>query len=470
MKRAPVAAAILLTCVVAPRAQSVPNPGVTGPIPATTAPGDPSHGYPFFTTNIDLASRGYIEEEFFLEGAANTYNVDPAVPKPDTAEITSTDNPYRTRMVVRRPLAAEDFNGTVIMEWQNGTAGYELDALWIASHDHLTRRGYAWIGISAQRAGVLGLRAWSPTRYASLNVASDAYSWDIFSQAVQAVRHPQDVNPMGGLDVARVFAAGWSQSAVRLASYHNSIHPRAGVIDAIVLVGLDGRALMPLRTDLDVKVFKVLSETNVAGNALAKSQAWIRTLEDTDEFRRHFRRWEVAGASQLGYYEVQQAALLQARDLPPSAPETCDLPALSRIPLRYVVNAAYDHLVKWVEHNVAPPLGADIEVASLGEQISVLARDNFGNVLGGIRLSQHAVPTATNTGLNTPATNTSFCRHMGSYVPFDGATLNALYPDHQAYLELVIAATHETQKLGFITGADAAATIRDAARSDIGRQ
>ncbi len=368
-------------------------------------------------------------------------------------------------MIVRRPTSAQEFNGTVIMEWQNNAAGYDLDAFWVASHQHFMRRGYAWIGVSAQQAGVMGpygLRAWNPTRYAPLSIANDAYSWDIFSQAAQAVRNPMGVDPMAGLPVQRIFAVGLSMGANRLLSYHNSIHPLAGVFDAFIF--LHGGSV--LRTDLDVKVFKILSETDVAGNRAAKSQAWIRQ-PDSD----HFRRWEVAGAAHLDYHLMQELAPLQARDsLPVVSGAVCDLPVFSRIPAYFVHNAAYDHMVNWVKHNVDPPIGPDIEVETLGEQISVLARDNFGNALGGVRLAQHAVPTATNTGLNfpdLPATN--FCRTFGSYVNFDMATLGALYGDHQMYLALVISATHESQSRGFIVGADAAATIRDAARSDFGR-
>jgi hypothetical protein len=272
---------------------------------------------------------------------------------------------------------------------------------------------------------------------------------------------------MGGLNVDRIFAAGWSQSAVRLASYHNSIHPLAGVFDAFILVGFDGKVLMPLRADLAVKVFKLLSETNVAGNSIAISQALLRDQEPNTD---HFRRWEVAGAAHLGYHEFEEALPLQTRDGLPAVPLACDAPPLSRIPIHFVLNAVYDHTVDWVKHDVAPPVGDDIEVASMGVQVSVIARDSFGNALGGIRLSQHAVPTATNTGLNTPVAATGYCRYVGSYVPFDGETLDALYPTHQAYLGLVIAATHKTQKRGFIDGADAAATLREAAKSDIGRR
>jgi hypothetical protein len=121
------------------------------------------------------------------------------------------------------------------MEWQNVTANYEPDALWAGFHDHFMRRGYAWISVSAQQAGihgpVTGLKAWSPTRYGTLDVTQggtildDALSFDIFSQAAQAVRSSTGVDPMGGLRVERVIAMGWSQSAARVNTYPTRFIP-----------------------------------------------------------------------------------------------------------------------------------------------------------------------------------------------------------------------------------------------------
>src|SRR5712671_681320 len=51
----------------------VPSPTITGPIPATVTPGDPSRDYPFLATDVDLASYGYVEQEYFMEGTANQY-------------------------------------------------------------------------------------------------------------------------------------------------------------------------------------------------------------------------------------------------------------------------------------------------------------------------------------------------------------------------------------------------------------
>jgi Alpha/beta hydrolase domain len=65
------------------------------------------------------------------------------------------------------------------------------------------------------------------------------------------------IDPLGGLDPQVIIATGHSQSASRLATYVNSIHPLARVVDAYALHGtLSNR----IRTDLEVPVWKVLSE------------------------------------------------------------------------------------------------------------------------------------------------------------------------------------------------------------------
>jgi Alpha/beta hydrolase domain len=93
---------------------------------------------------------------------------------------------------------------------------------------------------------------------------------------------------MGSLHVARIFASGGAQAANRLVTYYNSIHPLASVFDAFLL-GVGGGQL---RADLDVKVFKLLSETDIAAN-----QAAIRQ-PDSDRFW----RWEVAGAALIDFH------------------------------------------------------------------------------------------------------------------------------------------------------------------------
>jgi hypothetical protein len=171
----------------------------------------------------------------------------------------------------------------------------------------------------------------------------------------------------------------------------------------------------------------------------------------------------VAGTAHLDYYVVHSLLPLPTREFGLLPQPTCTSPPLSRVPLAFVLNAAFDRMAAWVRNGVEPPTGPDIDADMSG----VIVRDSFGNALGGIRLSQHAVATATNTGVNGPLTNA--CRTYGTYLPFDGETLTALYPNHGTYVSQVTRVTKDNLTQGFIVLEDTVSTIRAAARAAIGR-
>jgi len=154
----------LLTGAAAPQATtataipSVP-PTITGPIKNTTPLKDPAHGYPFSATSVDLKKAGYVEEEYFIEGKANRYLTSATA----NATVVDSNNPYKTRLVVRRPASASKFNGTVIVEWNNVSQGHDNEVDWFQTNDHLIAAGYAWVGVSAQAVGVTALTQWSPS-------------------------------------------------------------------------------------------------------------------------------------------------------------------------------------------------------------------------------------------------------------------------------------------------------------------
>ena len=113
-------------------------------------------GEPFSAPQIDLSSRGYVMEEFFLDGSASAYKfADGSSSTPDGRWVTEREKestPFRTRILVVRPQDQAAFNGTVIVHWQNVTAGYELGS--VGDDEYL--RGYEWVGVSAQAVGVDG--------------------------------------------------------------------------------------------------------------------------------------------------------------------------------------------------------------------------------------------------------------------------------------------------------------------------
>ena len=215
---------------------------------------------------MDLAKAGYVEEEYFITGQATRYTITGT----NTATVPSTGHPYSTRIVVRRPASAAKFNGTVIAEWINVSNQWDQEVDWFQSHEHFLREGYAWVGVSAQRVGLhsaTGLRAWSPTRYGALDVTAgntitdDSLSYDIFSQAVKAIRSPAGLDPLGPLAAPDyVIATGHSQSAGRLRTYANSIQPLSNILDATVLHGGGGA----MRTDLPMPIFRINSEGDIA--------------------------------------------------------------------------------------------------------------------------------------------------------------------------------------------------------------
>ena len=67
----------------------------------------------------------------------------------------TTTAAYKTRILVRRPSNPAHFNGTVIVEWMNVSAG-ESAPDWDFLNPMLMRDGYAYVGVSAQALGVNG--------------------------------------------------------------------------------------------------------------------------------------------------------------------------------------------------------------------------------------------------------------------------------------------------------------------------
>ncbi|WP_133412062.1 alpha/beta hydrolase domain-containing protein [Vallicoccus soli] len=450
---APQAAAPASTAAPAQRASlatgdDVPSPTVTGPLARTSPLGDPRHGYPFLATDVDLRAAGYVEEEFLVSGEATRYAADGRT----DATVTSTGHPYTTRIVVRRPATAAASNGVVLAEWLNVSNQWDQEVDWFQTHEHLMREGYTWVGVSAQRAGVhsaTGLRAWSPERYGALDltdggtVEDDSLSYDVFSQAVKALRDPAGTDPLGPLDPDYVIATGHSQSAGRLHTYYGSVQPLADVLDAVVLHGGGG----PVRTDLDTPLFKLNSEGDVAIDLIGAAQR----QPDSDVLR----TWEVAGASHGDWKLITDYGPLRLRDigsLPggyPGTPQTCELPSLSRVPQHQVQAAVYDRTVAWVAYGVQPPTAQPIALTEDGDVV----RDRLGLAKGGIRLAAQVAPVRVNSGVNT---GPGFCFLDGSSVPLAEGVLARRYPDVRTYVDRAAAATARAVQRGFVPAGVAA--------------
>jgi hypothetical protein len=452
------------------RARSGEGPVVSGPIPGPSFLGRP--------LSYDLASLGYANEEFFLEGTARSYG------------SAASEARYRTRVVVRYPLDAKRFNGSAVLEWHNVSGGLDAAPDWDFTHRHLIREGFAWVGVSAQRAGIEGgglagmsfpLKAMDAKRYAPLDHPGDAFSFDIFSHAGRAVR---DGRLLGDLAPRRVLAIGESQSAVFLVTYVNHVDREAQVFDAFLIHGRAGRGATLdgsmgadrtlaevadavssgrgsellggselIRSDARVPVLTLQSETDVLGLGSAAARQ-----PDSDRFR----LWEVAGAAHADTYllvaspsddgSLAPAALAQL--LAPTDAVfgmKVDAPINAGPQQHYVLQAALAHLDRWAGGGAPPPEAPRLE---LGRGGSPLALDALGIARGGLRSPWVDVPTAVLSGFGQ--TGTEFAFLFGTTRPFDAAALARLYGSRSEFLARFRNATDEALSRGFLLDADAA--------------
>jgi hypothetical protein len=443
--------------------------GVRGPI---TGPGDIS-----IPNGFDLGTLGYERSEFFMGGLALSY--EPTAPLTNDGKWTVQANStaagqFQTRMVIYRPIDPADFNGTVVVEWMNVTAGQDLPNDWTMSHTELIRSGYAYVGVSAQAVGVNALKTSRPDRYAQLNHPGDSYSYDMFTQAGKQIRSATS-NVLGGLTPQRLLAAGESQSASRLVTYIDAVHPLVDVYDGFLVhsrsssgSSLAQAPLTPIavpsplaiRDDLDEPVMVVQAEGDVIGSNLGARQP------DTPMFR----SWEMAGTSHADAYTIVvgisdvgdgngAAQMFAFMRTPIDA--GCGLP-VNAGPHHWTLNAAFHGLDTWMRTGVAPPSAPLLEVASTSP--TVLVRDANGNAVGGIRTPHVDTPVATLTGINT---GPSFCRLFGSTTPLTPTQLSALYSSHADFVAKWSASLSSAVAAGFILPADQPALLAAASNSTI---
>ena len=208
-------------------------------------------GRPFSLPLTDLASVGYVAEEFFLEGTAAAYEAEPGAGLAVDGKWRvrpSRTAPFRTRVLVVRPVDAARFNGVVHVNWQNVSAGFELGTADFESEQLLD--GFAWVGVSAQRVGVygfpggvqFGLRGWDPERYGTLDHPGDDFSFDIYTQAARAIGPAI----LGGGAARKLVASGASQSAIALRTYANAIQPMERLFDCFLFFLTSGEARCPI--------------------------------------------------------------------------------------------------------------------------------------------------------------------------------------------------------------------------------
>ena len=442
-------------------------------------------GWPFGLPTADLPALGYRADEYFVEGQADRFG-------PTAGTELSRDGrwsvepveraAYRTRMVVLRPVNAAAFNGTVVVLWNNVSAGYENFTG--GDSPEVFENGFAYVAASVQRVGIhgepdnpQGLRNWDPERYGSLSIPSDDYSFDIYTQIANLVafdRHRDGLDPMGGLDVRRIVAQGASQSAARLASYLNGVQPLTRRFDAFFLVMYFGggtplevgdevmtvreaaadanqpripEGLHLLRDDLDIPVMVLNTECE------AESCYPVRQPDSS-----LFRYWEVAGASHVSLPAMASSSSRMQRDFGFTIPlDDESMQAINQVSVAPVVDAALHLLQIWLTEGTAPPAQPRIDFAGDPPQV---VRDADGIARGGIRLPQVEVPLGHNSAIQQSPD--VFARLVGFHQSFPPEQVRERYGSREAYLARFGEATRSAESASVVLPRDVDSLLAEA--------
>jgi hypothetical protein len=124
----------------------------TDPVSVTLPPAGQGDSFVPGTRLVEDLKQQYAEEEYFVSGSATLFNYahNPPLGPTDLVPV-QTNVPYQTRIIVRRPAVQAQFNGTVVVEWWNSTAGFDSAPVWDTSAEYFSRSGAVYVGVTNDR-------------------------------------------------------------------------------------------------------------------------------------------------------------------------------------------------------------------------------------------------------------------------------------------------------------------------------
>jgi Alpha/beta hydrolase domain len=479
---------------------TVPPPAVAGPIPSTAT------DFPFIADGFGPeppVPPGYREDEYFVSGRGRLYEYTPTgirVVSPCQLSGGCTKVPYTTRMLVKRPVDPARFSGTVVIEPLNPSSGYDIANVWDRSWPYFVAHGDVFVGWTARYAALSALKQFEPERYAQLSwgqdgALDDGITFDIAAQLGALFKLNRRGSPTHGLKVTHVYESGFSQdggftftqadvfdAVDRLPGggpIYDGYVPGGTVGPSDINFGLTPAGELPAgdprnrMRPRDVPVIQVNTETEEA--ALGGPSGLTYRRPDSDAQGDRYRLWEVPGASHISNdlgssptTEQRDLAELERIPLAQIPPTGCahqqfmsgpwvGVPGTvspNTYPFGYIADAAFADLTKWVDDGTPPPHAARLALTDSGD----VARDRFGNALGGVRTPFVDVPIATYTPTDTVAHDTELaglCVLMGYETPFSQSRLASLYASRADYAARVKRESDRLVREGFWLASDA---------------
>jgi len=391
---------------------AVALPTVTAEI---TGPGEPYASVQSLAPGYGLARYKYVAKEYFISGTAN-------------------GQPYKTRLVVRRPASASAFSGLVMVEpmHPSGSAHmFEYTSIYTMSSGHMA--------VEVVAGGLQQVIDSNKERYKDLQLAGPQTN-EVLAQVGALVK--SKTGPFAGLAVRKMILAGTSATAGTLIQYLPA-HMVYRTPDMQRI--FDG--FMPTSNgqqirQIDVPIIHVPTMLEVRANTLT-------TRPDGDAAGDQYRVYEFPG---MGHIDSRDSVRLQ--------PNPCKYP-VSTFPLQAYMSVALNHLYQWVDKGVLPPRAERIP-----KENGQMVLDENGNPKGGIRnpyvdvaLVKYAVPNEAAAALPAnpsayitrggPQAATQMCGLAAYQTEIPKDKLKQMYGSRQAYKKKVEARLKEAEKSGW---------------------
>jgi hypothetical protein len=471
-----------------------PEMKFTGPIP--TAPGSVPWGSAMDggAREAAMTHYHYVEEEYFLSGSCNVYGpageVTGAIASPmeypeqlqPLGRMMRSGVPYNTRATILRPRDMERFSGIVHMiplHNLDGTSYVEIN---------LMRQGDVWIGLEVcggtrfgveerMSGGVANLLRFNPERYEGLSLPSgEPGDWpdlqpgrlgeafrkldfgkrdgahsdthaifrqeisrsyaqgpDIMSDAAALIRKGGPDSPLGDRAVRRIFTAGRSGQSTILQPYIDFHHDAATRRNGHV--PYDGYMIrvgsMPQNRPSGSVLVLVQSEAE----AMDLSAEYIARYADTDDPM--FRYYEIPGVGH-GLTARPNVSNVIGSLVPEGVQGISDIAGetsfepYDKISLP-VIWGMWANMAQWLDKGVPMPRAPRIERDPAAD--GGLARDEFGNARGGIRLPWMDHPDAHYVGVISEKNPLE-----GGMMRFSEAQMTELYGSSEAWQAKLTAA------------------------------
>jgi hypothetical protein len=383
----------------------------------------------------DLAKFKYEEKEHFISG-------------------TAQGQPYKTRIVVRKPASNSKFSGLVLLEAMHPSGSahmFEFSAIYSMSNGHAA--------VEIQPTGGLEVvRSSNPERYKDFAAAGNQTN-EIIAQVGALVKSKDKRSPFAGLSVRKIVLGGTSATAATLNAYLPAHMIYRTPDMQRIYDGFMPTSTAASNAKIDVPIIHVPTMHEVQGNQ-------ISTRADSDAPGDQYRMYAFPG---MGHVD--------SRDNVRLLPNPCTN-ELDTFPAQAYMSVALNYLYQWVDKGVAPPKAE--RVVKEGNNVVL---DERGNWKGGIRTPYLDVPVAKyaapNVGAATiPANPSEYVRINGQrgaqqmcglsayQVSFSKDELKKLYGDKKTFKSKYEKRLAELQKAGWSLPVYKDMILADAAKID----